>query len=84
MREGGIEKYKEGQFSLLPEDEERIRRQAIKDGKDPHDEIMKERDRLVEATRRMNVTKRLDEEDPKTARSEKRRLLRGKFGQERK
>lgn len=74
MREG-LSKYEYGQVSLLSEDEERIRKQAIAEGKDPGEALRAEMERMAKATSRI-------QEAGEQARLKKGRLLKGKFGKE--
>lgn len=72
---GGIEKYIYGQASLLPEDKERIRTEAIRKGEDPDEALRMEVEKMRVATLRL-------QEQNEQNRLKKGRLLNGKFGKE--
>ncbi|MBI4119603.1 MAG: hypothetical protein HY456_02025 [Parcubacteria group bacterium] len=54
MNEGNTEKYRFGQFSLTPEEEAKIRKDAKDKGSDPDAEVEKARQQLAQATGRLH------------------------------
>ena len=53
MNEGGFEKYIYGQVSLLPAEEEAIRKRAIEMRQDPDEAVRIEKERMSQTTRRL-------------------------------
>jgi hypothetical protein len=55
MKEGNIEKYRYGQFSLTAEEAAKIRKEAEERGDNPDEAVAKEKERLAQATKRLHA-----------------------------